>query len=51
MEGYWSQRLRIESLRRMGVPIDEVKNVGSFSEGQKRYLEYDRDYLFLAANL
>lgn len=40
-----------ESLRRMGVPVDEVKNVGSFTEGQKRYLEYHREYLFLAANI
>jgi putative restriction endonuclease len=40
-----------ESLRRMGVPVGEVRNVGGFSEGQKRYLEYHRDYLFLAANL
>lgn len=40
-----------ESLRRMGVPVDEVKNVGGFTEGQKRYLEYHREYLFLAANI
>jgi hypothetical protein len=40
-----------ESLRRMGVPVGVVRNVGNFSEGQKRYLEYHRDYLFLAANL
>lgn len=40
-----------ESLHRMGVPIDEVKNVGSFSEGQKQYLEYHRENLFLAANI
>jgi len=40
-----------ESLRRMGVPVDEVKNVGGFSEGQRRFLEYHREYLFLAANL
>lgn len=40
-----------ESLRRMGVPVDEIKNVGDFSEGQKQYLDYHREYLFLAANL
>lgn len=40
-----------ESLRRMGVPVDEARNVGSFSEGQKRYLEFHRESLFLAANL
>jgi len=40
-----------ESLRRMGVPVDEVRNVGSFSEGQKQYLEFHRENLFLEANL
>jgi HNH endonuclease len=40
-----------ESLRRMGVPVDEVKNVGGFSEGQSRYLEYHRENLFLTANI
>lgn len=40
-----------ESLRRMGVPVDMTRNVGSFSEGQKRYLEFHRENLFLAAIL
>ena len=40
-----------ESLRRMGVPVDEVRNVGGFSEGQRRYLEYHRENLFLTANI
>jgi len=40
-----------ESLQRMGVPVDEVRNVGSFSEGQKRYLEFHRENLFLEAKL
>jgi len=40
-----------ESLRRMGIPVDEMRNVGGFSEGQKRYLEYHRENLFLAANI
>lgn len=35
------------SLQRMGVHTDEVVNVGSFSEGQRRYLEYHRDQLLL----
>jgi HNH endonuclease len=39
-----------ESLRRMGVPVDTVRNVGSFSERQKFYLEFHRENLFLAAN-
>ena len=40
-----------ESLRRMGVPVDEMRKVRGFSEGQKRYLEYHRKNLFLAANI
>ena len=40
-----------ESLRRMGVPVDAMKNVGSFSEGQKHYLEFHRENLFLEAKL
>jgi hypothetical protein len=40
-----------ESLRRMGVPVDVRRNVGNFSYGQKRYLEFHRDNLFLEAKL
>ncbi len=40
-----------ESLRRMGIPVDQVRNVGGFSEGQRRYLEFHRESLFLAARL
>jgi putative restriction endonuclease len=40
-----------ESLRRMGIPVDEVRNVGHFSEGQKRYLEFHRENLFLEAKI
>jgi len=40
-----------ESLRRMGVPVGESRNVGGFSDGQKRYLEFHRENLFLEANL
>jgi putative restriction endonuclease len=40
-----------ESLRRMGVPVDKVRNVGSFSEGQKSYLEFHRENLFLEATI
>ena len=40
-----------ESLRRMGVPVDAAHNVGGFSEGQKCYLDYHRDSVFLAANV
>ena len=40
-----------ESLRRMGVPTNQVKNVGSFSSGQKSYLEFHRESVFLQANV
>lgn len=40
-----------DSLRRMGVPVDAAHNVGGFSEGQKRYLGYHRESVFLAANV
>ena len=39
-----------QSLQRMGVPIDEKLNVGKFSEAQKRFLDYHRDYVFLKAS-
>jgi hypothetical protein len=37
------------SLERMGVSTRETVNVGSFSPGQQRFLEYDRDGVFLRA--
>jgi len=37
------------SLNRMGVRTDEVINVGTFSQGQRRYLEYHRASVFLQA--
>jgi putative restriction endonuclease len=40
-----------ESLKRMGIPPDEWRNVGAFSEGQRRYLEYHRDSVFLEARV
>lgn len=39
------------SLERMGVPVGEKKNVGGFSEGQKRYLEFHRERVFLEARV
>jgi hypothetical protein len=36
-----------ESLKRLGIPPDEKRDVGAFSEGQRRYLEYQRDLVFL----
>lgn len=39
------------SLEKMGVPVAERKNVGSFAEGQKRYLEFHRERVFLEARV
>lgn len=38
-----------EALRRMGIEVERRKNVGSFSLGQRRYLEYHRENVFLAS--
>ncbi len=38
-----------ESLRRMGLDADRGLNVGAFSSGQKHYLEFHRENVFLAA--
>ena len=40
-----------DSLKKMGVPVEEVRNVGAFSNGQKEYLAFHRENIFLAANL
>jgi len=37
------------SLQRMGVPVEERLNVGRFSEGQRKHLDYHRNYVFLKA--
>ena len=37
----------VTSLERMGVPTREPLNVGSFSEGQRHFLEYHRNSVFL----
>jgi predicted restriction endonuclease len=37
------------SMRRMGVPIDRIVNVGTFTEGQKHFLNYHRDSVLLRA--
>jgi hypothetical protein len=39
------------SLERMGVPVGEKANVGRFSEGQRKYLEFHQERVFLAANV
>ncbi len=40
-----------DALRKMGVPVGEVRNVGHFTNGQKAYLEFHRENVFLAANI
>jgi hypothetical protein len=37
------------SLNRMNVPTGEHLNVGVFSEGQKQFLDFHRNYVFLKA--
>ena len=37
------------SLRKMGVPVGGRFNAGAFSEGQRRYLEFHRESVFLQA--
>lgn len=37
----------VTSLQRMGVMTDEKVDVGSFSDGQRRYLEWHQEYVFL----
>jgi len=38
------------SLQRMGVPINRVVNVGDFSLGQRKYLEFHRNAVLLRAD-
>ncbi len=40
-----------ESLKRMSIPPNERRNVGAFSEGQRRYLEFHREAVFLEARV
>lgn len=37
------------SLKRMGIPVGDDFNVGGFSRGQKRFLEFHRESVFLQA--
>jgi putative restriction endonuclease len=41
----------VASLSRMGIVRNEVLNVGVFSEGQRRYLEYHRENVLRVANV
>ncbi len=40
-----------ESLRRMGIEVDARLNVGAFSSGQAKYLDFHREQVFLEANV
>ncbi len=42
-----SPRADAPALRRMGIDIDRAVNVGTFSDGQKRYLDAHREGVFL----
>lgn len=54
-------RLRIErrapgrgeraAAKRMGIAPDERRNVGAFFEGQRRYLEFHREAVFLESRV
>jgi hypothetical protein len=37
------------SLNRMGIATDRVINVGTFTEGQKQFLDYHRESVLLQA--
>ena len=40
-----------ESLKKMGIATEERLNVGTFSEGQRRYLDFHRNAVFLEARV
>jgi hypothetical protein len=40
----------VESLQRMGVPTARMERFGSFSQGQRAFLEYHRERVFLQVN-
>jgi hypothetical protein len=35
----------------MGIPTQERRNVGDFSDGQRRYLDFHRESVFLQARI
>jgi predicted restriction endonuclease len=39
------------SMEKMGLSADLLRNVGSFSEGQKRFLQFHREKIFLEARV
>jgi hypothetical protein len=46
-----TEKRQIILARCMGVPPDERRNVGGFTEGQRAYLEFHREAVFLAARV
>lgn len=46
-----SPRANTDSLNRMGIDTSGPINVGAFSEGQKEYLEFHREHVFLEARV
>lgn len=40
-----------DAINRMGIVTDKAVNVGDFSEGQKEYLEFHRENIFLEASV
>ncbi len=39
------------SIKKMGIDVSALQNVGSFSAGQRKYLDYHRENVFLEAKL
>ena len=39
------------SMNRMGIDVNTLPIVGNFTEGQRKYLEYHRDRVFLESKL
>ena len=37
----------IETINRMGISTDELTNVGQFTSGQKKYLDFHREFILL----
>jgi hypothetical protein len=43
----WSPVVHVPSLVKMGLDPSRLKNVGGFTDGQKQYLAFHRDSVFL----
>jgi len=41
----------IDSMKRMGIDPDAIRNVGRFSDGQRHFLKFHRENVFLKARL